>query len=136
MKENEGEVKAIEQLGLNIDDYDECVDRNEGLIAISTEGINNTRSAEEGRVQIDIKNKTVNFEVISIYEPADWMDWNGDTSESSYLNLPTCSKWDIETMEFTFEDFLKFVEFSMKLISKGEYSYYDLKRGLIVSYTE
>lgn len=41
----------------------ECVDRNEGILSITQEGMQNTRYWEEGRVTIDIGKRTILFRV-------------------------------------------------------------------------
>lgn len=41
----------------------ESINRNDGLVSFSENGIQETRNWEEGRVSIDIENKTVKFEV-------------------------------------------------------------------------
>lgn len=74
-------VKLLESTGAGINDFEKtrieadstnkfdgidfkpCVDRNRGLISVTPEGIMDTRKWEEGRVNIDIENQTIDFDV-------------------------------------------------------------------------
>lgn len=47
--------------------FQPCIDRNEGLLAVTEEGIEETRCYEEGRVTINIENETFCFEVFFEY---------------------------------------------------------------------
>lgn len=80
-------VKAIRLLectgaGLNdaeIQKYDNkdikfvsCNDRNCGLIAVSKDGIEETRMWEEGRISINIDEETFDYEVIHLYSKSEY----------------------------------------------------------------
>lgn len=72
-------VKLLESTGAGINDFEKtrieadatnkfdgidfkpCVDRNKGLISVTLEGISDTRKWEEGRVEINIEDKTIDF---------------------------------------------------------------------------
>lgn len=57
--------------------------RNNGLIAVSEEGIEETRYWEEGRVEIDIGNNAINFSVLTKYKPYDFA-WD----DARYIDVP------------------------------------------------
>lgn len=77
--------------------FEPAKSRNDGLIAISNKGIENTRLWEEARVKIDIENKTVDLDIFTYYthehyaenygeeELKELMDWN--YSANSFANL-------------------------------------------------
>lgn len=50
-------------------EFKKCNGRDEGLIAISENGMKDTRAWEEGRISIDIKSKTIDFDVL--YKPTE-----------------------------------------------------------------
>lgn len=67
-------IDELEYAGNHLNDFEKnqelfhiAVNRNEGLIAISEEGMNETESYEEGRVTIDIGKNTFLWEVYSTY---------------------------------------------------------------------
>jgi len=45
-----------------------CINRNEGIIEFTEKGIEENRSWEEGRISIDIDNKTINYKVYDIID--------------------------------------------------------------------
>lgn len=44
-------------------EFRDCINRNEGLLAVTDEGIKETRSWEEGRVTIHLDSRTIDFSV-------------------------------------------------------------------------
>lgn len=56
-------------------EFEPATNRNDGLIAITKEGIESTRDWEEGRVTIDLDTKTVDFQVYSIISEDEYEDW-------------------------------------------------------------
>ena len=56
----------------------ECIDRNRGILSVTEEGMNDTRSWEEGRVSIDISSELVHFNVYSEIEDDDWDNYYDD----------------------------------------------------------
>ena len=55
--------EELESSNLKIN-FETCEDRSQGLIAVSKKGIRETRQWEEGRVEIDLDSKTINFNCI------------------------------------------------------------------------
>lgn len=78
-------------------------DRNEGLIAISTNGIKNTEMWEEGRLTIDILNLKVDFNVV--WAPNDEEAEEYIEDGVKLITLP----YDIHDMSF--RDAYKFIDF-------------------------
>lgn len=62
----------------------ESINRNDGLVSFSENGIQETRSWEEGRVSIDIENKTVKFEVY-----CDFSDDDDEDLVERFKDAPT-----------------------------------------------
>lgn len=52
--------------------------RNEGLLSVTREGIQDTRCWEEGRVTLDITNRTINFNVQSVYTKEEFEEYCDD----------------------------------------------------------
>ena len=99
-------------------EFEECTGRNDGLIAISESGIRDTRSWEEGRVEIDLTNKTVNFNVV----------WK-ETLEEIKEDYPEVSIDDINVLDINFENitFDNFSKFKTELINLIENEIYRVK---------
>ncbi len=102
----------------NIKDYDNhiftnCIDRNVGIISISPEEIQKTRDVEEARVTIDMTNKTIEFDVISIYSKEHYeADYDNDFNSLDLYNRP------IDFNRIPFDEFRYIDSYLMKLIGQ------------------
>jgi hypothetical protein len=65
----------------------DCIDRNEGILAITKESMQNTRNWEEGRVTIDIGKRTILFRVYWEWAKEVYLDDYYDMER--YEQLPT-----------------------------------------------
>lgn len=86
--------------------FAECTGRDDGLIAISEQGIEETRLWEEGRVEIDIAKQTVNFNVLRIKTIEKEKEENSDFN---YEQLPVFEG------DFNNIPFAKFAEFKKQI---------------------
>lgn len=80
--------------------------RNDGLIALSPNGIKEMQGWSEGDVDIDLSDDSVGFGVYCGYENVDEFienrkDWDEDFDESELDNCPTvdCSLWHFDASE-------------------------------------
>lgn len=62
--------------------FSPAIDRNEGLIAVTEKGMEETRSWEEGRVTINIEDENFCFEVLLYYEKDEYVEDYGIKSLS------------------------------------------------------
>lgn len=87
------ELKTAQEMFPN-EKFKECKGRNYGLLAITDKGIEETRDWEEGRVTINLDNKTINFEVYWEYDP---------TEEDYYDTKPQFKKLglNLNNLKFT-----------------------------------
>lgn len=99
----------------------ECQGRNEGIIGITQEDIEEMRYWEEGRVSIDIENKTIDFDVINEYTEEELKD-DYDEEEIKELNI---KKIDRNFKNISFEDIFTLKAFIDKANYKGEYHFYN-----------
>ena len=99
----------------------ECQGRNEGIIGITQEDIEETRYWEEGRVSIDIENKKIDFEVIDEYTEEELKDYY-DEEEIKELNI---KKIDRNFKNISFEDIFALKAFIDKAKYKEEYHFYN-----------
>ena len=94
-----------------------CLGRNQGLIAVSPEGMKETRDWQEGQVFIDIKNEVIQFDV--------WSYWNLDEIKEWYPEeqdkIVSIDKMPNEWMSFD-----EFMEFASKYDDGVFYKYGDL----------
>lgn len=87
------ELKSAQEMFPN-EKFEECKGRNSGLLAITDVGIEETRDWEEGRVTINLDNKTINFAVYWEYDP---------TEEDYYDTKPQFKKLglNLDNLKFT-----------------------------------
>lgn len=90
--------------------YRICDDRNDGLIAISEENMNSTRSWQEGYVCIDINNRLVDFNVFFEYTKKELLDW--EVKESGDFDF------DYPINAIPFDKFSSFGEYVKNLSEK------------------
>lgn len=64
--------------------FSSAIDRNEGLIAVTEKGMEETRSWEEGRVTINIEEANFCFDVVSYYDKDEYVE---DYGVESLLKL-------------------------------------------------
>lgn len=98
----------------------ECQGRNEGIIGITQEDIEETRAWEEGRVSIDIENKKIDFDVIEEYTLEELK--NDYDEEIKELNI---KKIDKNFKNISFEDIFELKAFIDKANYKKEYYFYN-----------
>lgn len=84
-------------------EFKDCINRNEGLLAVTKEGIDETRYWEEGRVTIHLDTHTINFDVLwyidaEIYE---------EEYEESAEDIPLVDDFDFT--HISFKDLYKLV---------------------------
>ena len=107
-----------------IDHFQPCIDRNRGLIAITEEGIRDTRAWEEGRVTIHLDSKTVDFCVFFAIDPAEFEEDYGRQVEE----LPA---FDQKTEAIPFDEFYTFYDWATS--ESSEQNYYDKANRLVIS---
>lgn len=100
----------------------ECQGRNEGIIGIIQEDIEETRAWEEGRVSIDIENKKIDFDVIEEYTLEELKNDYYDEEEMKELNI---KKIDKNFKNISFEDIFELKAFIDKANYKKEYYFYN-----------
>lgn len=83
-----------------------AVDRNEGLLAVTEEGIQETREWEEGRVTVDIGTRTFSFNVL--WEE-DEETFRADYSDEEYEELDWVES-GLDIYDVPFERYDKFKE--------------------------
>lgn len=110
-----------EELEKAKEDYSEvtfgkCNGRNSGLIAVSEDGMNETRYWEENRVTIDFDEETVDFNVWSIWDKEEYLD--------EFEKLPEKEINDSDFNIMSFETFLN--DFSKKDMSDLTFIHDDL----------
>lgn len=99
----------------------QCHGRDEGIIGITQNDIEETRLWEEGKVSIDIENKTIDFDVIREYTLEELKD-NYDEEEIKELNI---KKIDRKFKNILFEDIFALKAFIDKANYKEEYYFYN-----------
>lgn len=94
------ELKMAQNMFPN-ESFQECKGRNFGLLSITDDGIKETRSWEEGRVTINLDNKTINFEVY----------WEYDPNEEDFYDIkPQFEKLDLDLENLKFNELIELSE--------------------------
>lgn len=96
-------------------DYQPCQGRNNGLISISEDGMHETRNWEEARVEIDLLNKTVNFDVLYTISKKEYDEYEPGLD---FESIPTL---DIDFENIPFDKFSEISESVINLLSKKIY---------------
>lgn len=81
-------------------EFVESKSRNDGLIAVTKEGMEETRTWEEGRVEIDIGEETVNFMVLCEMSNSEYEECEGENTVV-----------DIQSVDYDFYSPCKFSDF-------------------------
>lgn len=100
-----------------------CEGRNEGIIGITEEDIEETRYWEEGRVSIDIEKKTVNFNVIHEYTVGEFRE-NYTEEEIKELDI---KETNINFKDIPFEGIFELKAFIDRANYNGEYYFHNNK---------
>ena len=100
-----------------------CEGRNEGIIGIAKEDIEETRYWEEGRVSIDIEKKIIDFNVINEYTEKEFKEYY-DKEEIKELNIKEINR---DFKNISFEDIFELKAFIDKSNYKQEYCFYNNK---------
>lgn len=98
----EEEIAYI-QNGYGQEKFQIASSRNDGLIAVSPKGMEDTRKSEEGRVVIDLDEEKVYFNVYWYYEKDEYLS-EREVTEEEYLKMPISST---DFSEIPFSDFPK-----------------------------
>lgn len=89
--------------------------RNDGLISITSYGMLNTRYWEEGRVQIDLYTKKINFNVF--FEKCE------DELENIDIDIDDVPELDIDFSDISIDDFEKVKNLLLGMKSSKEYDF-------------
>lgn len=79
-------IKTIGLIDTNVE-IKKCKGRDEGIIEISEEGMNENRSWEESRVTIDIENQKINFEAYQEIDEEDKKYYEEEAVEFKNINV-------------------------------------------------
>lgn len=111
---------GLRKVGLLVDKditFKICKGRNEGIISISEEEMEDTRSWEEERVTIDIENQTINFQAFHEIDKSDIDDYKDEGISFKEIN--------INFNNIRFEDAFDLKSFIDKSEYLGEYYFYN-----------
>lgn len=101
---NELDVKSRNNNGVN---------RNDGLISITSYGMLNTRYWEEGRVQINLDTKMINFNVF----------FELDEDELKDVDIDDLSELDIDFENISIDDFENVKNLLLEMKDREEYTF-------------
>lgn len=112
-------------------DFKMATSRNDGLIAVSENGIDETRRWEEARVTVDLSEKTVNFNAFWYYSKDDFIKNYG---EKDYNECPE-QAFDYPLDAIPFDRFDDFATVILELIKNRVYAVKD-QNGNVLSFIE
>ena len=100
------------------EEFEEATSRNEGLISITEEGMENTRDWQEGYVEVNLDSEEVLFEVYNYYEDKEqYIDFCGE--DDPYEDIPV--RDDIDFNIIPFSDIGQLAETVNELTRAGTY---------------
>lgn len=120
VKDIDATRKLLEDETMNLK-LNQCKGRDEGIIGITEEDINETRYWEEGRITIDINTKTIDFGVIHEYTLKELQE-DYDEEEMKGLDIKDI---DREFNNIPFEDVFELKAFIDKSNYKEEYHFHN-----------
>lgn len=111
-------------------DFKPAASRNDGLISVTEEGMNETRSWEEGRVTIDISSRTFAFDVVFEYDQKEYeKECCGDECGPPAESLPELP-WDLN--DIPFED----IDCLINFVEANQYGTRDTHNNTIITWIE
>lgn len=114
---------------------DKTVNRNDGLLCVTEEGMDNNTSWEEGRVEIDITRKLVHFDVIGTETAEEYTEYNKDWEDAPKVeDLPVFDVKDC--FDFTFCEFYSFYDKLTELLQKCQYTGISKDRTTVFEFIE
>ena len=132
-------IRLLEETGAGVNDIEKtrrlledqtmnlklksCENRNEGIIGVTKEDIEETRYWEEGRVLIDIEKKTVDFDVINEHTIEEFKK-NYDEEEIKEMNIKEINR---NFKNIAFEDIFELKAFIDKANYNEEYYFHNNK---------
>lgn len=91
--------------------FKSATNRNNGLISVTENGINETRKWEEGRVTIDLDTETFKFDVSWYDSPEDFFAEYCDESDGREFEDLTECPFDLDSVPFAdIDDLISFVD--------------------------
>lgn len=82
-------------------EFKDATGRGNGLISISTSGIEETENYEEARVEIDLSTKKIYFGVYYVYKTEQEYSAECDEDDEEYNNLPEYTNVDLGEIPFS-----------------------------------
>lgn len=126
------ELSAANQQFKDYGPFEGDANRNDGLISITEEGMENTRRWEEGRLILNLDDETVDFYVCNYYFKEQYLDvisWdlNHDsdrlTDEMLEIKFKEIPLYDVDLEEFHFSEIEERMKFVDGLVRQGHYQY-------------
>lgn len=111
---------------LKTETFNKVIDRNEGLIAISEKGIQETQYWQEARIGIHLDSNEIDLDISNISIENDF--------DKEELKNMTKTKYDYT--ETTFEEFFKIKKQILAYINKEIYQVYNPKENIVYSFIE
>lgn len=112
-----------------VNDFKECTGRNDGLIAVTDNGIESTRRWEECRVTIYLNQRRVNFENVNVYRSQwEWDDYIREYEIDVVQNMENLPRLNYDLTNIPFEEFHTFKE---AITCGEEYFYSPIMRAAI-----
>ena len=118
--------------GFDPNQFKDAINRNEGLISISEEGMTDTQRWEEERVTIDLDDQLIGFGACFMVEDKEEYCDEYEEAEEEYEAIPVYSR---DISEFDFNELQEVKQFVEETIASGHYKY-RLPSGSIVFFVE
>lgn len=104
---------ALEQRGLTEEKFMAAVSRNDGLIAISEQGMESTKMWQEGCIKIYLDKQKVSYDVFNKYDIEEYKAYIDEN-----INISTLEKVNIDFKNIDFSEFDTLITFIEKYLGK------------------
>jgi hypothetical protein len=105
-------------------EYKDEVDRNDGLIAVSTKGMEETRLWEEARVEIDLKSQTIFFDAVYEVDEEELISYGTEIGSIPSIND------EIDLSQIRFTDF-EYIFNTLLEIYNNQCYYFKIRNHII-----
>ena len=111
--------------------FENCINRNRGLISITEEGIRETRLWQDSRVIIDLDEKMIEFDVCCIDELEAYEN-DEELYEEKKEEFDSYPTYNFDLTHFSFEELPYMVDMINEIVDDGSLGY-KLSDGTIIS---
>lgn len=117
------EFDVLKEKGFDVSTFEEATDRSDGLISITEDGINQTRTWEEGHSIINMDSMTAEIDVFYEMSVKEFDEQQVEEEEDDLSSTLATAEVDFNFDQLTLEDLLEFDKLSEAADKSGQYAF-------------